>query len=358
LILKNYGWKSEHNQIKEILSKEGFELGRVILQHKRLYRVITEHGEVLASISGKFRFGAVYSFDYPCVGDWVALTLQKEESKAVIHRVIPRRTTFWRQAVGSTIEKQIVCANMDTVFLVQSLHEDLNMRRLERYLILAWESGAQPIIILSKADLCYDIDSKRRQVEQIAIGVPIHCISVYMNQGIDELTTYLQSGQTIGLLGSSGVGKSTLANQLVGQEVQKTQAIREKDGRGRHTTTYRELIPLPHGGCLIDTPGMREIQIGNIHTGMDETFTDIQILADSCHFRNCSHQSEPDCAILQALRDGTLKLERYISFLKLQKELDYHARKTDKKKELEEKKLWKQRSHEQRQHLKNKKRLK
>jgi ribosome biogenesis GTPase len=225
--------------------------------------------------------------------------------------------------------------------LISGLDGDFNLRRIERYLILVWESGANPVIILNKADLCDDVELCRQAVEEIALGVPIIVLSAVTNQGLDALTPYLSKGQTVALLGSSGVGKSTITNQLAGRKVQSVQSVRQGDDRGRHTTTHRELIVLPSGGLLMDTPGMREIQIWTGDEGIQETFADIKTLAMQCRFHDCKHEQEPGCAVQQALLDGTLDYQRFLSHQKLQKELDYVARKQDQKAYLAEKEKWK-----------------
>jgi ribosome biogenesis GTPase / thiamine phosphate phosphatase len=325
-----------------IQSSEEMIIGRVALEHKHLYRVWTEHGELLCEVSGKFSFDAHSREDYPAVGDWVVLKARVGEGKGTIYTVLPRYSKFSRKTAGRTSEEQIVAANVDTIFLVNSLNEDLNVRRMERYLLLAWESGANPVIVLSKADLCDNIAEKLAEVEAIAFGsVPVIPISSETMNGIEQLTQFLQPGKTVALLGSSGVGKSTLTNRLLGSDKQHVQEIRLEDGKGRHTTTHRELVQLPNGSVLIDTPGMRELQLWESSDGLAETFSDIEELAAICRFRDCRHKDEPGCAVLRALDEGTLDSERFVSYNKLQKELSYIERKVDKRAQIEEKKQWK-----------------
>ena len=265
--------------------------------------------------------------ELPAAGDWVAVAARHDEGAGTIHAVLPRRSAIVRKAAGNPTEAQVVGANVDTVFLVTSLNDDLNLRRLERYLATAWESGAQPAILLTKADLCDDPAAAVLDVQAIAYGVPVHAVSTVTGEGIDELGAYLGEGKTIALIGSSGVGKSTLVNRLAGREVLATQEIRESDGRGRHTTSHRELVPLPGGGLVLDTPGMRELQLWESSDGMQEAFDDVEELVDACRFADCGHGVEPDCAVQAALADGSLAPERYESWVKLQRELEHLERK-------------------------------
>ncbi len=339
--IEQYGWNETWNTHFEQYENEGYIPGRVALEHKRSYRVLTMHGELLAEVSGRMRFEAGEREDFPAVGDWVAVSARPDEGKATIHAILPRASKFSRKAAGRTTEEQIVAANVDTIFLVNALNQDFNVRRLERYLVMAWESGANPVIILSKADLCDDIAEKVREVEAVAFGVPVHVISAVEDSGMEELDSYLAAGNTVALLGSSGAGKSTLTNRLFGSEVQLVKEIREEDGRGRHTTTHRELIVLPGGGLVIDTPGMRELQLWEADESLGTSFNDIEELAGNCRFRDCSHNSEPGCAVKAAIDDGSLEEKRYESYVKLQKELAFLERKADKKAQLEEKEKWK-----------------
>ncbi|AZB44807.1 ribosome small subunit-dependent GTPase A [Bacillus sp. FJAT-42376] len=331
---------------------DGYEIGRVTLEHKRLYRILTEHGEVLSEVAGKMRFEAGSREDFPAVGDWVVIKPRYQEGKATIHAILPRQSKFSRKSAGNTTEEQIVAANVDTLFIVMALNHDFNIRRLERYLIMAWESGASPVVVLNKADLCEERDERIAEVESVAFGVPVYAISALDADSAAILRSYCARGKTAALVGSSGVGKSTITNQLLGTEHLKTQAAREDDDRGRHTTTYRELLPLETGGCLIDTPGMRELQLWSADEGFQGTFEDIEALALSCRFTDCRHQAEPGCAIQAALEEGVLETERYESYKKLQKELAFLARKEDKKAQAEEKAKWKQISKSMKKHKK------
>jgi ribosome biogenesis GTPase len=259
--LKIFGWNEFFETNFESYGRNGYSYGRVTLEHKNFFRVYTEHGDVLAEISGKLRHDAVKRRDLPAVGDWVVTRSRPEHDRVIIEAVLPRRTSFARKIAGSRTEEQIVAANIDTIFVLTSLNQDFSLRRIERYLFIAWESGANPVIILSKSDLCDRVADRITQVQAVAHGVPIHAISVVTESGFHDLARYFKPGQTVALLGSSGVGKSTLINHLAGDAHLKVQTVREHDDRGRHTTTHRQLVLLPTGGLVLDTPGMRELQL-------------------------------------------------------------------------------------------------
>jgi ribosome biogenesis GTPase / thiamine phosphate phosphatase len=315
--------------------------GRITSEHKGQYQLQTEAGEFSATVTGKLRHQAIQVQDYPAVGDWVVATVRPTEQRATIHQILPRRSKFSRKMVGSKTEEQVIAANVDTVFLVSGLDQDFNPRRIERYLILAWESGAKPVIVLNKADLRPDVENCLKAVEVVALGVPIIILSALQSESLSALLPYLQQGQTVALLGSSGVGKSTLTNQLLDAPVQETQSVRAGDDRGRHTTTHRELLLLPCGGLIIDTPGMRELQMWAGEESVQGTFTEIEALAASCRFRDCQHQQEPGCAVQQAVAAGQLDISRLVNYQKLQREVAYLSRKQDHQAYLEEKAKWK-----------------
>ncbi len=335
--LKTLGWDSFFEKEFEPFKNAGYEVGRVALEHKGGYRLYTESGELPAEITGRVRFEALGRADFPAVGDWVVITVQTGEAKASIHAILPRKSKFSRKLAGSVTDEQLVATNIDTVFLIQSLDKNYNLRRLERYLVLALESGAAPVIILSKADLSESVEAKRLEVESIAPGIPVHAISTKMNEGLEQLNAYLCAGRTIAFLGMSGVGKSTLINRLVGRDVQKVQEVREHDDRGRHTTRHRELVILPTGGLLVDTPGMRELQLWDAGEGLSDSFTDVETLAAGCRFSNCTHKQEPDCAVRDAVGNGSLDPKRLENYLKMGKELEYLESRQDTKTQLKRK---------------------
>lgn len=338
--LELLGWSNFFASSFELYRQQGFSVARVAIQRKNTYVLYSEHGELTAEITGKLRHRAQKSEDFPAVGDWVVIRVGVSGS-ATIHEILPRKSKFSRKTVGQKTEEQIVATNIDTVFLVSGLDGDYNLRRIERYLTLAWSSGASPVIILNKTDLCENLAQRLLEVESLALGVPIITISAANNQGLDDLKSYLKPGLTVALLGSSGVGKSTITNQLIGFAIASVQPVRSGDDRGKHTTTHRELITLPTGGLIIDTPGMREIQMWSSDEGLQSTFADIEALATQCRFRNCQHINEPGCAVQQALLNSQLDYSRFESYQKLQKENNYIARKQDQREYLAEKEKWK-----------------
>ena len=285
---------------------------------------------------------AVSRMDYPAVGDWVLVRKMPGEERGIIHRLLDRTSVFTRKVAGQQVEEQIVAANIDLVFLVMSLNADFNIRRLERYLVAAWDSGAKPVIVLTKSDLCEDPDVYLNQLDGIAYGVDAVPVSAVTGEGIDQVQEFLGEGVTAAILGSSGAGKSTLANRLAGHEIMDVQGIREDDAKGRHTTTHRELIPLAGGACLIDTPGMRELQLWDQGEGLESGFRDIEELADNCRFRDCTHKKEPGCAVREAVEEGRLPADRLESFFKLQREIAYIERKNDVRAQIAETNKWKQ----------------
>ncbi|MEK4487750.1 ribosome small subunit-dependent GTPase A [Psychrobacillus sp. FSL H8-0484] len=336
-LIEQYGW---NNKWEEKMLSKGIA-GRVLLEHKNLYRVMTNEGEWLCSLSGKFKFDHGREA-FPAVGDWVVLEQMPGEEKGIIQDVLPRSSQFSRKAAGLTTEIQLIAVNVDYVFLVMSLNHDFNVRRLERYLLAAWDSGATPVVVLTKKDACDDLAFYINEVESIAFGVDVFAVSSVTGEGIDRLANLLSGSKTGALLGSSGVGKSSLINALSGEEVMVVNNIREDDSKGRHTTTHRELTLLPEGGLLIDTPGMREFQLWDTSDGISASFQDIEELADGCRFRDCKHEKEPGCAIQEAIYTGALKQERYKSYVKLMRELAHIERKNDLVAKKAEVNKWKQ----------------
>lgn len=340
--LKQLGWTSQHSEELQNHTHSHLRPARVVSEHRGAYRVHTGQSEHWAECTGKMYHTSNSKSALPAVGDWVLTSQSDSTSRAQIHHVLSRKSLFSRRGAGNTTEEQIVATNIDTLFLTSALDLDFNVRRIERYLVLAWESGAQPVILLTKADKCTDVEAHIEAVETIAYGVPIHAVSALHNSGLEALGSYLEEGQTVALLGSSGVGKSTLLNALSGAETQRVHHVREHDHRGQHTTTARQLFLLPTGGMLIDTPGMRELQLWNGHEGFQQTFEDIEHWIQQCKFRNCKHQTEPGCAVLQAVEHGELSSSRLDSYQKLQRELQYLERKQNTRLRIEEEKKWKQ----------------
>jgi ribosome biogenesis GTPase len=341
--LQELGWGRFFQEQWEKLRLPGCVPARVVSEHRDFYRVSAEPGELLVEIAGRMRHRAGQPGDLPAVGDWVAVDARPAEGRGTIHAVLPRRSRFVRKAAGRRVEEQVIAANVDTVFLVSSLNQDLSPRRMERYLAQVWESGAAPVVVLNKADLCdpNEVDTLSEEVERAALGVPVLQVSAANGQGFDALQPFLQSGRTVALLGSSGVGKSTIINRLLGREVQAVREVRAGDDRGRHATTTRQLFALPGGALVIDTPGLRELQLWSDGAGLDRTFSDIEELARTCRFPDCSHESEPGCAIQAGLADGRLELERLESWRKLQRELAFLKRKRDQGLQSAERDKWK-----------------
>ena len=335
--LETYGWDGFFAEAFEPYAAEGFEVGRVFLQHNRALMLYTAGGDLQAETTGRLRFHARGAEDLPAVGDWVAFRRVAGEGKAKIHEILPRRSKFSRRAAGSETAEQIVAANVDTVFLVTGLDNDFNPRRVERYLIMAWESGAEPVVVLNKADLVEEAEEMRREIERVAPGVNVVALSAKRGVGVEQLMPYVGRGRTVALMGSSGVGKSTITNRLLGGEVQRTAEVRLSDARGRHTTTHRELFVLPGGGLVLDTPGMRELQLLVSERGFRETFDDIEVIASECRFGDCRHEGEPGCAVRAALESGELDAERYANYRKMEGEMRHAATLVDQRKAQEEK---------------------
>jgi len=335
--LRALGWDTGWADAFVPFQREGLIPARIAIEFNYIFRGLSTRGELKLQHAGRFKHRAISRSELAAVGDWVAVRPTGDEASGTIEAVLPRRSKFSRKVAGELTEEQVVAANIDTVFLVMGLDGDYNPRRLERYLLLAHESGAAPVVLLSKADLAPDLADALAEIQQIAAGVPVHAISVVTRQGLEAVLGHLGPGRTGALLGSSGVGKSTLINALVGEAMLPTQEVRASDSRGRHTTRHRQLIVLPGRGLLIDTPGMRELQLWDVSQAARDTFDDIEALAARCHFTNCRHRDEPRCAVKQAMAEGRLAESRLASYVKLQEEIEVFGARRDARAIIDEK---------------------
>lgn len=347
LDLSLLGWDDFFQAHYNSLNAQNSHVGRIVLQHKKSYTILSEYGEQQATVSGKYLHAISSSADLPVVGDWIVFRGEHNSEIVVIDTILPRRTkisrdTGTRLGYSRYTDEQVLVANVDLIFLMTALNEELNVRRLERYLTMIWDSGAKPVILLNKADLIADQERVLEEISETIIGVPIHLLSAKMGTNLNDLSTYLERGVSIALFGSSGVGKSTLINKLVGEDLLKVADVTKYKDKGRHTTSHRELIMLSNGAVLIDNPGIRAIQIWDGELGLLKSFNDIEELSQSCRFNDCKHDKEPGCAVKQAITDGHLLKERYENYLKLQREMEYKSQRLKQGNHYNAKKRWKQ----------------
>lgn len=332
--LSDYGWDAAFQRACDT-ERSGFP-GRVTQQQKHRYTIWTPGGEVDAVVPGRMlhdtydpRTRRPRQAELPVVGDWVVLETFDGDGLARIDRILPRRSKFARQTPGEAVDEQVMVANVDTLLIVVGLDDNFGLSRIERYLTVAWDGGAEPVVVLTKADLRDDVDEIVAEVEAVSLDVPVHAISVVTGINLEVFARHLTPGRTLALVGSSGVGKSTLLNHLLGDERQATGEVREADSRGRHTTTHRELFRLPSGALMIDTPGMRELGVTDITSGIEKAYRDIEELIAGCRFLDCRHETEPGCRILAALDSGDLDRARWESYLKMQREQQFFESKHD-----------------------------
>lgn len=330
--LENIGYNTDLSNAFEALSFKDAVPGRVVWQSAYSYRVQCSEAEIAAEPTGK-----VKSVELPAVGDWVSVRQPDTGGTGIILAILPRKSAFSRNAAGKTVHEQVVASNIDEVLIITDLDKDFNLRRIERYITLVYNSGANPVVVLNKTDLAEDVEAVIARTEAVSPGIPVYAVSAEENMGVDQLEKHLGPGRTLAFLGSSGVGKSTIINRLLGVDRLEVGEVREADGKGRHTTTHRELVILPGGGAVIDTPGMREIQVWGNEDGLADAFPEIDDLAVACRFRDCRHDSELGCAVREALETGLLDDGRFESYMKLRAEFENLGRRRSQQARLEEK---------------------
>lgn len=339
--LNSLGWNNFFNDSFKNFDKERYTRGRISAENKTNYLVFTESGEIIGEVSGRYLFETERQSDLPKVGDWVVITLFNNNELAVIHQTLPRRTKLSRKSTDKKIDEQIIAANVDLAFIVQSLDDNFNINRLERYLSVVYQGGVKPVVVLNKTDLCNDVEEKVNLVKERTGIENLISVSALNRYGLDEIIKLIEPGLTIVFIGSSGVGKSTLINALLGYDRFATNEVREQDSRGKHTTTRREMVLLPSGGILIDTPGMRELGLWNAAEGLSQTFSEFSEFAEQCKYADCTHVHEAGCAVLDALSRGEISKQRYENYIKLLKEMKYLESKQNISAQIEEKRKWK-----------------
>lgn len=332
--LEHLGWTETFSSTLRTYNEPNWIPARVVTAQREHLRLWTEHGILPAAISGRFRHLAGEG-EHPIAGDWVAASLDPTGERAVVNAVLPRRSRLARKRPGPSSEQQLIAANVDVVFAVSALNLDFSARRLERALALIWEGASQPVVLLTKLDACDDPEPYLEEARAVALGVPVHALSVHSGEGLEALRAYLAPGRTVALIGSSGVGKSTLVNWCLGEQRALTNDVRESDDKGRHTTTARELFMTPEGALLIDTPGMRELGLTEADSGFETAFEDVESLVSSCRFADCQHRNEPGCEVQRALHSGDLEPGRYAGYQKLQRELAHEHRRRDERARVE-----------------------
>ena len=335
--LSTLGWTSDVEAAFAEQRESGLVPGRVALEHNHVYRVLTTEGEWLAEAAGRIKYLAEGRHELPAVGDWVALRPPSSGGRAVIKVILPRRSRFSRKVAGRETQEQVIAANIDTVFIVSSIESVVKVRSIERYLVLVRQSGAQPVVILNKSDQAEDVAAAVTEVTLLAPDVPVHAMSALTGVGFEAVNAHLLPGRTVALLGPSGSGTSSIVNRLIGRDLLTTGEVRSWDARGRHTSVHRQLVILPGGGIVIDTPGMRELQLWDADEGVGQTFSDVAALAASCRFRDCRHDLEPGCAVKAAVAAGELDADRFEGYSKIAREQEAFEKRQDERGQIESK---------------------